>query len=418
MKTNIWANIYKVLKMGLLFYPLLLCSFSSLTNVAVTHAMGSACILLCPPTPTPTPKPAPTPTPAPKPTPAPTPTPAATQPPKATPPPQVQPNPTTVVLPTSTIAAETPTSATPTSTSVSATVTAVAITPDQTTTTTDATSTNQQSQGAGDTGFNMLIMPLSIGIPLFLFSGAILWLLWRRQRNQHKPISRNGQAPRWISSREMQSNLEASQYASPTMVTPGVSGGADVFPMMGSTQPNASSAMFGPGVSGAPGGADVFPMPGNIQPNASSDMFAPGVLGASGGADVFPMLGNTQPNASSKLAYYASSDLHPMLTTFPQQTLTISSNNVASYPQNGILQSLLMDSINLPPQLTAARDSNRNGQMLPLAAAPTALMDIPTLSMSPLPLASAVCPPLIEDDPMLEGIMRQAQMGLFALKGR
>jgi hypothetical protein len=173
--------------------------------------------------------------------------------------------------------------------------------------------------------------------------------------------------------------------------------------------------MFAPGVSG---GADGFPMPGNIQPNASSDMFAPGVLGATGGADGFPMLGNTQPNASSKLAYYASSDLHPMLTTFPQQTLTMSSNNVVSYPQNGILQSLLMDSINLPPQLTAARDSSSNGQMLPLAAAPTALMDIPTLSMSPLPMASAVCPPLIEEDPMLEGIMRQAQTGLFALKGR
>jgi tRNA A-37 threonylcarbamoyl transferase component Bud32 len=77
VKKSIWASIYKALKMGLLSYALLLCSFSGITGVAVTHAMSSVCILLCPPTPTPAP----------------------------TPIPLVQPNPTTVVLSTSTITA-------------------------------------------------------------------------------------------------------------------------------------------------------------------------------------------------------------------------------------------------------------------------------------------------------------------------
>ncbi|HWS84856.1 MAG TPA: hypothetical protein VN207_11430 [Ktedonobacteraceae bacterium] len=387
MKKNVWASIHKLLKMGLLSYLLLLSTRSGITGVTVTHATSSRCGF-CTPTPTATAAPTPTATTAP--------TPTATQPPTATPSPQVQPNPTKVVVPVSTITAETPTPATPTSTPASATTTAATVTPDQTAmTSTDATPANQQSQGAGDAGFNMFVMPLSIGVPLFLFSGAILWLLWRRQTSQPKPalqgISRNGQAPRWISSREMQSNLETSQYA--------------------------SSDIFASGVSGASGGAEVFPMLGSTQPNASSAIFAPGVLGASGGVEVFPMLGSTQPILSSQPAY-ASSDLHPMLTTFPQQTVTQSSNNAVSYPQNGILQSLLMDSINLPSQLTAARDSNTNGQMLLLATAPTALMDTPALSMSPPPLVSAVRPPSIGDDPMLEVMMRQAQTGLFALTGR
>jgi len=293
VKKNVWVSIHRLLKMGLLSYLLLLSTLSGITGVIVTHATSSRCSF-CTPTPTATTAPTPTATTAPTPTATTAPTPTATTAPTptATPSPQVQPNPTKVVVPVSTVAAETPTPATPTSMPASATTTAATVTPDQTaTTSTDATPANQQSQGAGDTGFNMFIMPLSIGVPLFLFSGAILWLLWRRQKNQPKPalqgISRNGQAPRWISSREMQSNLETSQYA--------------------------SSDIFAPGVSGASGGVEIFPMLGGTQPNASSAMFAPGVLGASGGVEVFPMLGSTQPILSSQSAY-ASSDLHPMLT--------------------------------------------------------------------------------------------------------
>jgi len=278
--------------------------------------------------------------------------------------------------------AGTPTSATPTSTPASATRTTVTVTPNQTTTArTDATPANQQSQDAGDTGFNMLVLSLGVGTLIFLVSGAMIWLLWKRQRNQHEPvlqgISRTAQAPRWISSREIQSNFDASQHA--------------------------SSAAFAPGVSGASGGAEVYGVSGGT--------------GVYGGAEVLPMLGSTQSMPSPQLAY-TSSDPHTRMTAFPRPMLTMPSNNAVSYPQNSGLRSLLMDSPNLPLQLTEAGGSNNNGQMPPLAAPLTGLIDAPTISMSFSQLEPTVDPPSIEDDPMLGSMMRQAQMGLFALSGR
>jgi len=269
--------------------------------------------------------------------------------------------------------AGTPTAATPTSTPASATATPVTVTPNQTATArTDATPANQQSQDAGDTGFNMLVLSLGVGTLIFLLSGAMIWFLWKRQKNQHEPvlqgISRNAQAPRWISSREIQSNLEVSQYA--------------------------SSAVFAPAVSGAYGGT-----------------------GASGGGEVLPMLGSTQSMPSPQLAY-TSSDSRTMMTAFPRPMLTMPSKNAVSYPQNSGLQSLLMDSPNRPLQLTEAGGSDNNGQILPLAAPLTALIDAPSMSVSPSQLEPTVGPPAIEDDPMLGAVMRQAQMGLFALSGR
>src|SRR5260370_5195469 len=200
----------------------------------------------------------------------------------------------------------------------------------------------------------------------------MICFLGKRKRTHHEPvlqgISRSAQAPRWISSHEIQSNLEVSQYA--------------------------SSAVFAPAVSGAYGGT-----------------------GASGGGEVLPMLGSTQSMPSPQLAY-TSSDSRTMMTAFPRPMLTMPSKNAVSYPQNSGLQSLLMDSPNRPLQLTEAGGSDNNGQMLPLAAPLTALIDAPTIPMSSSQLEPTVDPPAIEDDPMLRPVMRQAQIVRFALSRR
>jgi hypothetical protein len=366
VKKNLWASIYKALKMGLFSYALLLSTFSGITGVTVAHAMSSGCILLfCPPTPTPDPTSAPMPTPDPTsaPTPIATQTSIATQAPIATSSPQVQPNSTRVVLPVSTITMGTLTPVTPTSTPGNATAIAATVTPNQTAViTTDITPTKRQSQDAGDAGGNMFMQSLSIGILIFLLTGGMLWLLWRRQReeDQHKlglqGISRNAPAAaRWVSSRELQSNIDGSQYASSAILAPGVSGGAGVWPMPSSTQPMSSSQ-----------------------------------------------------------SAYASSNPYPMMNTFPQQMFTMSSNNVANYPQNDILGSPLMGSL----PLTETRDSNKNGQMSLLTSPPTPLMNTPAQSMSSSLLSPEVSPPSVEDDPMLRAAMQQAQMGLFTLPDR
>src|SRR5260370_24917994 len=143
------------------------------------------------------------------------------------------------------------------------------------------------------------------------------------------------------------------------------------------------------------------------------------------------MPGSTPPMPSPQVAY-TPSDLRPMTTAFPQQMLTPSSNNGASSAQNGDLMPLPMDTLNLPLQSSRARAASRNGQksttpaplpplmdtpILSMSSPLPALMDTPTSSMSsPLPVPPlASQPPSIKDDPLLEEVMRQAQMGLFAL---
>jgi Predicted solute binding protein len=208
------------------------------------------------------------------PTPSPTspsaPTPIAPQLPKGTP----SPYPTRVATRT----AGTP-PVTPTNTPASA----VSITANQTTTTrTDATPASQQSQGTEDQGSNLLLPSLGVGIPFFLLSGALLWFLWRRQTNQHKPAlrgySRTAQTSPWTSSREMQ-----PPFALPEFV--------------------------------------------------SSGAFAPRVAGASG---VSPEFESTQPMPFLQLADTPSD---PMTTAFAQPMLTMSLDNTLSSPQHGTFHS-------------------------------------------------------------------------------
>jgi hypothetical protein len=105
---------------------------------------------------------------------------------------------------------------------------------------------------------------------------------------------------------------------------------------------------------------------------------------------------------------------------------TSSSNNAANPAQNSDLQPLPLDNLSLP-QSIRERATNGNGQKTtgPIAVLLPPLMDTPVPFMSaPLPVppvpvqAQATRPPSIQEDPMLEEVMRQAQMGLFILWGR
>jgi hypothetical protein len=342
MNTNRWACITKFLQISVLASTLLLSSLSAITSLAVSPTKSPKCSRhpqLCTPAPML----------------------IATPPPNTVPTSQVQPHPTHGMLPASTPTAGTSLAATP----ASAMATAVPIAANQRTKRTDATATNQQSQGRADQGFPLFLLSLGVGVALFLLSGAMLWLMWRRQTDQRQPVlqgmSYHARAPRWMNSRRIQLSPDASQYA--------------------------LSAVFASGVS-----ERTLP------------------------------LGSTEPVSSPQLGSPPSTP-GLMRTAFPQHLLRIASNNAARSLSNGDLESRPTASLNLPVQPTEAGASNHNGHTLPPVPPSTALVETPTTSLpsshslSPV-LPAAVRPPFIKDDPVLEAIMRQAQMGLFVLLGR
>ena len=207
----------------------------------------------------------------------------------------------------------------------------------------------------------MFMLSLGVGLPLLLVSGVMLWLLWRRQTNQYQPVAegifRNAQASPWANNHEMPTTPDVSQYASSTTSASGVSGAL-------------------------------------LIPHSS------------------------QPMPSPQLAY-TPSDLRPITTAFSRQMLSMSSSDEANSGANGDLVPLPMDTLSLPLQSSRARAAKRNGQMPTTPALLPALMDtpIPPILASPA-LSVTADPPSIKDDPVLEAVMRQAQMGLFALPGR
>ena len=363
--------------MGLLSYALLLFSLTGIGGSTVTiHAMNNllpslSLTLNSSKKPTPTPTGSPTSTPTATPTPAPTPirTSTTTQSPKATPIPQVQPTPSGVMFPIQTMETGTPATATPASAPVSATPTAVTATVGKTMTT-KTTLTNHQQQNAenGDKGINIFMLPLSIGTPLLLVSGGMLWLLWRRQMSQYKPAplgaSRTGQTSLWVSRPDMDSDLNTLHS---------ITGASGALPIPATSQ------------------TSYMPMP--------------------------------TPQLPFPEQAYTPSRLHSITTALPQQMFTMSLNEAASYPQDDDLLPWSIDSLNLPPQLTEARESNNSGQMPPLVAHLMVSTDIPTLS-TPLPslvapvVSLAIQPPSIKNDPLLGEVMRQAQAGLFVVLGR
>jgi len=244
---------------------------------------------------------------------------------------------------------------------------------------------NHQSQGAGDKGINIFALSLGVGAPLLLVTGAMLWLLWRRQVNHYQPagqeISRNAQASPWSNN-----NAQASPWSNN----------------------NAQASPW----------SNNYEMPST--PDVSQYASFPSL--AAGMPEALPMPGSTPPMPSPQVAY-TPSDLRPMTSAFPQQMLTMSSSNGAISAQNGDLVPLPMDTLNLPLQSSRARAAIRNGQKPTIPALSAALMDslIPSMS-SPLLVVPvpplAIQPPSIKEDPLLEEVMRQAQTGLFALSRR
>jgi hypothetical protein len=384
MKKNRWVTIYRLLKWSLPSSAFLLFSLIGIGgSIATTHGMSS---LRFPsqfphpfdtPTPTPTPTSTPvtatstpiyTPTPifTPVPTPIPTPVPTTTQPPIAILPPQIQPTPSSAMFPIQTVATETPATATPTSTPASATPAAFTVTAGKTMAT-KITLTNQplQNVGDGEKVLNTFMLPLSVGAPLLLASGGVLWLVRRRH---YKPslqgASRAAQASLWMSSRELDSDLNALHY---------VTGASGALPVPVRTQ------------------TPYMPTPTS-------------------------QLSFTQPT-------YTPTGLPSITTAFPQQMLIMSSNKADHYLQKDDLQPFPMDALNPPLQLIEARESNKHAQMFPLAVPPIALIDTPISSLSSPSLMPPVAslpirPPSTKEDLLLGEVMRQAQMGLFIVLGR
>ena len=383
MKKNRWATIYRLLKWSLPFYAFLLFSLIGIGgSIATTHGMS----LLCFPTqfphpfdtPTPTPTPTSTPvtatstpiyTPTPVPTPIPTPVPTAAQPPITSLPPHIQPTPSGAMFPIQTVATVTPATTTPTSTPASATPAAFTATAGKTMAT-KITLTNQplQNVGDGEKVLSTFMLPLSVGAPLLLASGGLLWLVRRRHyRPALQRVSRDTQASLWLSSRELDSgpDLNALHY---------VTGASGSFPV-----PARPQAPYGP-------------MPTS-------------------------QLSFTQPT-------YTPMGLPAITTAFPQQMLTMSSSNKTDryLPEDDFLP-LPMGVLNPPLQLIEARESNKHMQLFPLAVPPIALIDIPISSISspslmPPVVSLPIRPPSTKEDLLLGEVMRQAQMGLFIVLGR
>lgn len=284
MKKSTWVSFHAAFKMSWLSATLILYSFGSFTSMAVTSAASSMCpshLQSCNPSPSPTPTSTPNETPVstainhPSPTPTainyPSPTPTAinhssptpistpnetpTPLPKGTPLPfpQVQPDPTTAMLPVSTGIVEMP-SPVP---STSSTAIAGIMTSNQTTTERDPTLTNQPSQGTADQGMNLLLPPLVVGAPFLLLSGALFWLLWRRQTSQRKSVpqaqSGNARTSARMSSREIQTPFTLPEFGSSLALVPSVS------VVSGNSPFDTTEPM--PSFQSAERPSDLFPMP-------------------------------------------------------------------------------------------------------------------------------------------------------------
>lgn len=413
MKQIIWLTLHRFLKLGLLTYMVLLYSLSATTSLAVAHASISMCTPFPFCTATPTSTPTPTNTPTPTPTDIPTNTPTPTQPPHATPDPQ--PQPINVVPPVAPLITDTPTPATPTAIPTATATPDLATPSSSTPTATDTSHVNQHTQDTGDKGTNIVMLSLGVGTPILLVGGGLFLLIWRQSK--HKKLATQGAFD----------NAQA-------FPTQGAFANAQMFPMQGVV----NNAQAFPS-QGAFANAQTSPWINNYEmpPTADTPQYAPSTSLAPSMSGVLPMLDST-PVIPSSQAAYSSSDLRPITAAFPQQMFTTASNNGVRSTQNGDLQPLPMDTFGLSLQSNGVGGPNTNGQSPTPLTQSIARMDTPIPSSSsllppwmedsipstpfPLPISLAtplaIQPPSLREDPMLEEVMRQAQMGLFILSGR
>jgi hypothetical protein len=234
----------------------------------------------------------------------------------------------------------------------------------------------------------------------------------------------NAQASPWMNNYEMPTSPHMSQYAPPNALAPGMSG---AFPMLGNTQ-----AMPFPQPASAPAytPSDLRPMTaafprqmlmgtnngnssaqnGDLQP-LPMDAFS--LSPQSNGAGVSHIDGQTP---------FPPAQPTPLLDTatpfMPSSLPEWMNTPIPSTP------SLLPEWMNTP--IPSISSPLLEGMNTPIPSTPSLLPEwmnapIPSIS-SPLPVATVTSPtmqpPSLKEDPMLEEVMRQAQMGLFVLSGR
>ncbi len=133
-------------------------------------------------------------------------------------------------------------------------------------------------------------------------------------------------------------------------------------------------------------------------------------------------------NQSSPLSYmaasaqtYMPSNLHPMTSPMPAQL--ISKDGAHARALTSDMSPLSLDMLDLPQEARQENDvsaASTSGLSLIPATLPSELEPTdPAIRVTTIPLAPAqqdsVQLPAVSDDPMLEAIMRQAQMGLYVL---
>ncbi len=400
------------------------------TTVIATTATDPMLVLDTTPTPTPIiilPSPSPSPSPAPTPTKAPQPT--ATPRPTPTQAPITQPT-TPVFQPTPTIAAggiippgflptatdtppkkptptpgKTPTpTATPTATA-SANSTATAPTKEDPTPTT-----------AG--GMNPLVMPIAIGAGIAVLASIFLGIFFVKRSNNNRPapfstpfnqrLAQTAKPAPWLN----QSNANAA------FVIPG---GDHLISANEQIQAQAATSAISmpasqqktntpPPLSVFTGPQRAISMPSNTQKTAAVTYAAP----FTSPQRAIAMPSNTQKRKSvsakpapsfsagivEALPYPISSNPRPVTTPLAQPGAAFSQKNPVSTSDMNPFPLDNLDLSNMLPQTNRRNDS---------------LWDAPTTTgKNPRPV-SPISAPSIQDDPILETIMRQAQMGIYAI---
>jgi outer membrane biosynthesis protein TonB len=350
------------------------------------------------PTPIPTTPPIPTATATPRPVPTQAPVPTAT--PKPAPAPQATPTPTPVIpilQPTPTIAVggiippgNPPITTTPTSnptptptpkaskTPLATTPTAVATTTANTTGTTDST---QDSNKNKSSGLSPLVKPIGFGLAFAVLISAFLGFFFLRKQKDNRPIpfSTFSQA--------------LSQAAQPA-------------PWLNQQNPNAALALSGGDYLAASNEQTL------MQQATSSTSSPPSAY--NGAQTAIPMPNTTQKRTVvsaisgpafnqagiETIPYPSSSDLRPITTPLPALGRGFAQKNPVSTSDMNPLPFDNLDFANILPPLNEQGaqlwDKSTNTGKNPIAA-------------------SSLIAPSIQDDPILETIMRQAQMGIYAI---
>ncbi len=415
----------KYLNMGMIFYVLFFfCGIGTIANVMSTKAAPSNNFTSTDTTPTSTPTssiasaastptvsvtptqitPPPTPTdtstedPTDTPTPTPTsrhrytPTPTATATSTSTPIPTATPVPTSTSTPTATPTAtdntvSTPT-ATPTSTATPTTVpTLPTVTPDNHGPNPKHTGPDKPGSGRGNArGPDVLMLSLGISTPLLFFGGSLFWLYLRRnqqviaalQKWKKPALSAN---TLWRSDHNRVTSSTLPQVSDPFTARPTYA----AIPM---TSVNENI------ISGA-----------NTQQQPISSSVAE----------------LTEP-------LYRPSDLRPMTMSLPTPVTNPPIADLKLYPATSNMNPLPLDMF-VPAQDTAkSREPEHAADQpvpttIPENLASTAKIDSPPATPMANTLLSAAPETLpvqlldITDDPVLENVMRQAQLGLFIIPG-